>query len=217
MWDLPGPGLEPLSPVPAGRILTTVPPGKSLTFLTRGDFSDLVLSPFLDLSYESSGRSSEVGMPVAVEDLGHWLSQPYHLVILRTGILSSSDHLSLRTTCGSGILKIKKLIVTRGTGHARSHADSKWLSKNLIGVWLPPELTLFLPNPLPSPQLRAQLVSTTCNPYSSLTPVLSLRCSRELTSSRTPAQAARGLPPPHTALTRAHKLTVSLSINTQYP
>ena len=29
MWDLPGPGLEPLSPVLAGGFLTTAPPGKS--------------------------------------------------------------------------------------------------------------------------------------------------------------------------------------------
>ena len=28
MWDLPGPGLEPLSPALAGRFSTTVPPGK---------------------------------------------------------------------------------------------------------------------------------------------------------------------------------------------
>ena len=30
MWDLPGPGLEPVSPELAGRFLTTAPPGKSL-------------------------------------------------------------------------------------------------------------------------------------------------------------------------------------------
>ena len=30
MWDLPGPGIEPMSPVLAGGFLTTVPPGKSL-------------------------------------------------------------------------------------------------------------------------------------------------------------------------------------------
>ena len=30
MWDLPGPGLEPLSPALAGGFLTTAPPGKSL-------------------------------------------------------------------------------------------------------------------------------------------------------------------------------------------
>ena len=29
MWDLPGPGLEPVSPVLASRFLTTAPPGKS--------------------------------------------------------------------------------------------------------------------------------------------------------------------------------------------
>ena len=29
MWDLPGPGFEPMSPALAGGFLTTVPPGKS--------------------------------------------------------------------------------------------------------------------------------------------------------------------------------------------
>ena len=29
MWDLPGPGLEPVSPALAGRFSTTAPPGKS--------------------------------------------------------------------------------------------------------------------------------------------------------------------------------------------
>ena len=28
MWDLPGPGLESVSPAMAGGFLTTVPPGK---------------------------------------------------------------------------------------------------------------------------------------------------------------------------------------------
>ena len=32
MWDLPGPGLKPVSPALAGGFLTTAPPGKSLTF-----------------------------------------------------------------------------------------------------------------------------------------------------------------------------------------
>ena len=31
MWDLPGPGIEPVSPGLAGRFLTTAPPGKSYT------------------------------------------------------------------------------------------------------------------------------------------------------------------------------------------
>ena len=29
MWDLPGPGVEPVSPALAGGFLTTAPPGKS--------------------------------------------------------------------------------------------------------------------------------------------------------------------------------------------
>ena len=32
MWDLPIPGLEPVSPALAGRFSTTVPPGKPFTF-----------------------------------------------------------------------------------------------------------------------------------------------------------------------------------------
>ena len=32
MWDLPRPGLEPVSPALAGRLSTTAPPGKSLIF-----------------------------------------------------------------------------------------------------------------------------------------------------------------------------------------
>ena len=30
MWDLPGPGIEPVSPALAGGFLTTAPPGKPL-------------------------------------------------------------------------------------------------------------------------------------------------------------------------------------------
>ena len=32
MWDLPRPGLEPVSPALAGRLSTTAPPGKPLNF-----------------------------------------------------------------------------------------------------------------------------------------------------------------------------------------
>ena len=33
MWDLPRPGLEPVSPAPAGRFPTTAPPGKPESIL----------------------------------------------------------------------------------------------------------------------------------------------------------------------------------------
>ena len=35
MWDLPGPGLEPMSPALAGRFLTTEPPGKPFSFISK--------------------------------------------------------------------------------------------------------------------------------------------------------------------------------------
>ena len=38
MWDLPRPGLEPVSPALVGRFLTTAPPGKPQTFKIGEDF-----------------------------------------------------------------------------------------------------------------------------------------------------------------------------------
>ena len=37
MWDLPRPGLEPVSPALAGRLSTTAPPGKPLFFFLKKD------------------------------------------------------------------------------------------------------------------------------------------------------------------------------------
>ena len=39
MWDLPGPGLEPVSPALAGGFLTTAPPRKSLDICFKRWFS----------------------------------------------------------------------------------------------------------------------------------------------------------------------------------
>ena len=43
MWDLPGPGLEPVSAALAGGFLTTAPPGKPCIFLFNKSF--FLLSP----------------------------------------------------------------------------------------------------------------------------------------------------------------------------
>ena len=47
MWDLPGPGLEPVSPALAGGFLTTAPPGKPPEYYF--DFFQLLVhvKPFL--------------------------------------------------------------------------------------------------------------------------------------------------------------------------
>ena len=47
MWDLPGPGLESMSPALAGGFLTTAPPGKSqffFLFLLLEEFVFMMIS-----------------------------------------------------------------------------------------------------------------------------------------------------------------------------
>ena len=53
MWDLPGPGLEPVSPALAGRFLTTVPPGKppSCTFYSFFIFPLKFVMEYIIYSY----------------------------------------------------------------------------------------------------------------------------------------------------------------------
>ena len=52
MWDLPRPGLEPVSPALAGRLSTTVPPGKPnlvLFFISREGFQHFTIIKFDDI------------------------------------------------------------------------------------------------------------------------------------------------------------------------
>ena len=46
MWDLLGPGIEPVSPALAGGFLTTAPPGKSLYFYSWWDLFFITLPIF---------------------------------------------------------------------------------------------------------------------------------------------------------------------------
>ena len=51
MWDLPRPGLEPVSPALAGRLSTTAPPGKPILFILKSIFRSVIsLFPALFLS-----------------------------------------------------------------------------------------------------------------------------------------------------------------------
>ena len=45
MWDLPGPGLEPVTPALAGGFLTTAPPGNTLTDTPRNIFDEICRHP----------------------------------------------------------------------------------------------------------------------------------------------------------------------------
>ena len=42
MWDIPGPGLKPVSPALAGGFLTTEPPGKSLFIIFYAKISGVL-------------------------------------------------------------------------------------------------------------------------------------------------------------------------------
>ena len=56
MWDLPGPGIEPMFPALADGFLTTGPPGKSKIFL----LSMLGLRKWLDYQMETSSTHLDV-------------------------------------------------------------------------------------------------------------------------------------------------------------
>ena len=50
MWDLPAPGIEPVSPALVDRVLTTGPPGNSEIEI----FTNNLNSKFIDLSFRIS-------------------------------------------------------------------------------------------------------------------------------------------------------------------
>ena len=57
MWDLPGPGPEPVSPALAGGLLTTAPPGKSLPLCFRLSLFDPLWSSRARDSIKIKGRA----------------------------------------------------------------------------------------------------------------------------------------------------------------
>ena len=63
MWDLPRPGLEPVSPALAGGFLTTVPPGKS----SPGDFE-------FNANFMASPSADELCLGEDLHTLENWSS-----------------------------------------------------------------------------------------------------------------------------------------------
>ena len=56
MWDLPRPGLKPVSPALAGGFLTTVPPGKAKNYFNTKTFLVLILSTLIMLKLKEAER-----------------------------------------------------------------------------------------------------------------------------------------------------------------
>ena len=72
MWDLPGPGIEPVSPALADGFLTTGPPGKSL-----GCFFNCVIAGFprLHVSSMRAGTSLSLSLDARGHILGRRISE----------------------------------------------------------------------------------------------------------------------------------------------
>ena len=71
MWDLPGPGLEPVSPALADRFLTTAPPGKPLIFSLELELDQLPIKCF----HIHPKREKRKGLGVFV-CLFYWILMP---------------------------------------------------------------------------------------------------------------------------------------------
>ena len=59
LWDLPGPGLEPMSPALAGGFSTTAPPGKPDSSFLTGLWASLVFSIYLPCLYSCQNDLSK--------------------------------------------------------------------------------------------------------------------------------------------------------------
>ena len=108
MWDLPGPGLEPVSPALAGGFLTTAPPGKSkcLTVFHKLKLGQIrqtpsngvlecmlrvrvVSYPFNNVNHRQIGRINFLSQNLILKLLGSWAG-------FRTPTINTSGILNLR-------------------------------------------------------------------------------------------------------------------------
>ena len=73
MWDLPGPGLEPVSPALVGRFLTTVPPGESRFVVSfkmgKCESSNFVLIVLTLLGPVNFHMIFRISLPISVKKL----------------------------------------------------------------------------------------------------------------------------------------------------
>ena len=98
MWDLPRPGLEPVSPALAGRLSTTTPPGKPLTGLFN----------------QEAGRAPYLFQILAATCIS-WLMDPSSIFKARS-VTSSNLSLSLSLTLSLlvSLSFIRTLVTTSG-------------------------------------------------------------------------------------------------------
>ena len=79
MWDLPGPGLEPVSPASAGGFFTTAPPGESLVYCFQRSFM-LLCESVLHSFFIVEWYSVVMNMPhFAYSLISWWVCGPFPL------------------------------------------------------------------------------------------------------------------------------------------
>ena len=79
MWDLPGPGLDTVSPALAGGFLTTAPPGKPQEPLLNYPVIDLTVPQILNYHFDIQFR-------LYYETHFSNLLQSCHLILLRSAV-----------------------------------------------------------------------------------------------------------------------------------
>ena len=108
-WDLPGPGLEPVSPALAGGFLTTAPPGKSMNLFC--------------MNFHVPTATEIMGIK---EDTGS--APPLYL-------LNSSAHFAMKVCCsGSGHFILAFSLDPTST-HSGSGCASSFLRKSQLLLW----------------------------------------------------------------------------------
>ena len=124
MWNLPGPGLEPMSPALAGRFLTNAPPGKPYTDFYIVKYSSLfssnktlmdtsfTLKSLINLSFILAQGISKLSLLIhssVTEQKAHWARHQEAWVLVLPMPRPSSIILSRPPVCGTYLFYLIQL------------------------------------------------------------------------------------------------------------
>ena len=126
MWDLPRPGLEPVSPALAGRFLTTVPPGKPWGFFLRVN----LLLVHRVLIFRSSGWSNKEPSRLSCKVLLVGFFKVLYIFAITLCI--DSFFFFFHGCIGSSFLCEGFLLVVASRGHSSSLCAGLSLSRPLL-------------------------------------------------------------------------------------
>ena len=117
MWDLPRPGLEPVSPALAGGFLTTAPPGKSLKYID-----------YLEYNFPRSRRSEAMTVTLLLSILVTF--DVLNLCICYLRIKNNFKEMNIKNYKINCIYH--KIIITIYSAHINSAGDTKHISPHSL-------------------------------------------------------------------------------------